>query len=91
MHPSFGNQHILNFEVMAVRDITRRSFLSKNIHFYYINTSEIPSELSRENFILSNEFGFRPCTSSMFSNDTFYFKTIENIKVKWFGISLMFI
>ena len=40
---------------------------------------------------LSNEFGFRPCTSSMFSNDTFYFNTIENIKVKWFGISLVFI
>ena len=28
----FGNQHILNFEVMAVRDIMRRSLLSKNIH-----------------------------------------------------------
>ena len=28
-HPSFGNQHILNFEVMAVRDITERSHLSK--------------------------------------------------------------
>ena len=31
-HPSFGNQHILNFEVMAVRDIMRKSLLSKNIH-----------------------------------------------------------
>ena len=31
-HPSFGNQHNLNFEVMAVRDIMRRSLLSKNIH-----------------------------------------------------------
>ena len=30
-------------------------------------------------------------TSSMFSNDTFYCKTIGNIKVKWFGISLVFI
>ena len=31
-HPSCGNQHILNFKVMAVRDIRRRSLLSKNIH-----------------------------------------------------------
>ena len=30
-HPSFGNQRILNFEVMAVCDITLRSRLSKNI------------------------------------------------------------
>ena len=28
---SFGNQHILNFEVMAVRDIRLRSDLTKNI------------------------------------------------------------
>ena len=26
LHPSFGNQNILNFEVMAVRDITRRIY-----------------------------------------------------------------
>ena len=29
---SFGNQRILNFEVMVVRGITRRSRLSKKIH-----------------------------------------------------------
>ena len=29
---SFGNQCILNFEVMAVHDIRLRSRLSKNIH-----------------------------------------------------------
>ena len=28
---------------MVVHDITRRSFLSKNIHFYYIKVSGIPS------------------------------------------------
>ena len=31
-HPLFGNQSILNFEVIAVRDVTLRSRLSKNIH-----------------------------------------------------------
>ena len=34
-----------------------KSVISKqdeNISFYYINTSEIPSELSRENFISSH-------------------------------------
>ena len=31
-HPSFGNYRILNFEVTAVRVITRQSCLSKNIH-----------------------------------------------------------
>ena len=31
-HPSFGNYRILNFEVTALRDITQRSRLSKNIH-----------------------------------------------------------
>ena len=29
-------------------------WVSKNIYFYYINTSEIPSELSSENFISSH-------------------------------------
>ena len=31
-HPSVGNQRILYFEVMVVRDIKLRSRLSKNIH-----------------------------------------------------------
>ena len=30
LHPLFGNYRLLNFEVMEVRDITRRSHLSKN-------------------------------------------------------------
>ena len=30
--PSFGNQRNLNFEVMAVRDITRSSRLLKNMY-----------------------------------------------------------
>jgi len=30
--PSFGKQHILNFKVMAVRDIKLRSCLSKNMY-----------------------------------------------------------
>ena len=28
-HPSFGNQHILNFEVMAVRDNAKIAFVEK--------------------------------------------------------------
>ena len=34
--PSFGNQHILNFEVMAARDIKLRSRLSKTYTYMYL-------------------------------------------------------
>ena len=45
--------------------------------FYDINTNEIPGELSRENLI-SSHMKISPYTK-------------KTIKVKWFGISLVFI
>ena len=47
-HPSFENQHILNFKVMVVRDITRGSLLLKNIHLSRDFSVQIISRLESQ-------------------------------------------
>ena len=42
-----------NAEQVEIEVVTEEAG-AKNITIYYINTSEIPSELSRENFISSH-------------------------------------
>ena len=63
---------------------------------YYINTNEIPGELSDENMIsftcennkLSSHVKRSPL---LWLHDKSSLSKQKNIKVKWFGISLMFI
>ena len=62
-------------------------FLTSLISFYYINTNEIPGELSRENLI-SSHVKISPLLWLHHKSRLSHQKTI---KVKWFGISLVFI
>ena len=57
------------------------------IVFYYINTNEIPGELSRENMISSHV----KRSQLLWLHDTSRLRSKKNVKVKWFGISLVFI
>ena len=60
--------------------ITRKSI-------YYINTNEIPGELSRENLISSHV----KISPSLWLHNKSRLSHQKTIKVKWFGISLVFI
>ena len=63
---------------------------------YYTNTSEIPGELSRENLISSHVKitrylhmrKYHRCYGFIINRT---FQTKKTIKIKWFGISLVFI
>ena len=58
-----------------------------NNEIYYINTNEIPGELSRENMLSSHVKRSR----LLWPHDTSRLSQQKNVKVKWFGISLVFI
>ena len=63
--------------------------------FYYINTNEIPGELSCENVISSHEnnlLSLHGKISPLLSlHNKLRLSYQKTIKVKWFGISLVFI
>ena len=54
---------------------------------YYINTNEIPGELSRENLV-SSRVKISPL---LWLNNKSRLSHQKTIKVKWFGSSLVFI
>ena len=60
---------------------------SENITLYYINTNEIPGELSRENLISSHV----KISPLLWLHNKSCLSHQKTIKVKWFGISLVFI
>ena len=74
--------------------ITTVMFDERKIQFYiltilyYINTNEIPGELSRENLISSHVKISHLCYGYIINRA---FHTKKLFKVKWFGISLVFI
>ena len=67
-----------------------------NTQLYYINTNEIPGELSRENLIsshvkknmLSSHLKISPL---LCLHNKWRLSHQKTIKVKWFGLSLVFI
>ena len=74
--PLFANQHILNFEVMAVRDIELRSRLSKNVHLLVIfNFSHLRSLSSRKRACVS-DFGSVQKISKLDSQSKFQMFTL---------------
>ena len=56
-------------------------------YLYYINTNEIPGELSRENLISSHV----KISPLLWLHNKKRLSHQKTIKVKWFGISLVFI
>ena len=62
-------------------------FLTFDNLFYYINTNEIPGELSRENLISSHV----KISPSLWQHNKSRLSHQKTIKEKWFGISLLFI
>ena len=60
---------------------------TKNKAIYYINTNEIPGELSRENLISSHV----KISLLLWLHNKSRLSHQKPIKVKWFGISLVFI
>ena len=61
--------------------------LSINMHYYYINTNEIPAELSRENMISSHV----KISLLLWLHNKSRLSQEKTVSVKWFGISLVFI
>ena len=57
-----------------------------NITIYYINANEIPGELSRENLISSHV----KISPLLWLHNKSHLSHQKTIKVKWFGISLVF-
>jgi len=57
-HSSFGNYRLLNFGVMAVRDIIPTSNLSKNVYTYLVIFSHFRSLLSNRKSAFVNIFWF---------------------------------
>ena len=57
------------------------------MHIYYINTNEIPGELLRENLLSSHV----KITPLLWLHNKSHLSHQKTIKVKWFGISLVFI
>ena len=72
---------------------TRSSCLNKSMEnklgncVYYINITEVPSELSRENLISSHV----KISPLLWLHNKSCLSHQKTIKVKWFGISLVFI
>ena len=58
-----------------------------NNNIYYINTNEIPGELLHENLISSHV----KISPLLWLRNNSHLSHQKTIKVKWFGISLMFI
>ena len=58
-----------------------------NNNIYYINTNEIPGELLRENLISSHV----KISPLLWLRNNSHLSHQKTIKVKWFGISLVFI
>ena len=58
-----------------------------NNNIYYINTNEIPGELLRENLISSHV----KISPLLWLHNKSRLSHQKTIKVKWFGISLVFI
>ena len=50
----YKNQHILNFEVMAVHDITQRSLLSKKFTVYLVIFGHLRSLSIRKSAFVNN-------------------------------------
>ena len=67
--------------------IRRLMFLQKFTLLYYINTNEIPGELSCENLISSHV----KISPLLWLHNKSRLSHQKTIKVKWFGISLVFI
>ena len=65
--------------------IIRRYDFNKGL--YYINTNEIPGELLRENMLSSHV----KRSWLLWLHDTSRLSQQQNVKVKWFGIPLVFI
>ena len=57
------------------------------IEIYYINTNEIPGELSRENLISSHV----KISPLLWLHNKWFLSHQKTVKVIWFGSSLVFI
>ena len=62
-----------------------------NNYFYYINTNEIPGELLHENLISSHVKSHVKISLLLWLHNKSCLSHQKTIKVKWFGISLVFI
>ena len=81
------NFHNKNFALSLAFIMRFKATRKWRITLYYINTNEIPGELSREN-ISSHVKRSR----LLWLHDTSRLRSKKkNVKVKWFGISLVFI
>ena len=58
-----------------------------NNYFYYVNTNEIPGELSHENLMFSHV----KMSPLLWLHNKLHLSHQKISKVKWFGISLVFI
>ena len=58
-----------------------------NNYFYYVNTNEIPGELSHENLMFSHV----KMSPLLWLHNKLRLSHQKISKVKWFGISLVFI
>ena len=67
--------------------LTLNNLKANYIGYYYINTNEIPGELSRENLISSHV----KISPLLWLHNKLRLSYQKTIKVKWFGISLVFI
>ena len=64
-----------------------RGNILNEYYIYYINTNEIPGELSRENLISSHV----KISPLLWLHNKSRLSHQKTIKLKWFGISLVFI
>ena len=73
--------------MLKSRLLTLLVFVSLKIGVYYINTNEIPGELSRENLISSHV----KVSPLLWLHNKSRLPHQKTIKVKWFGSFLVFI
>ena len=75
----------ISLKVMKI--ISMKRVLVYNVHIHYIKTNKIPGELSRENLISSHV----KISPLLWLHNKSRLSHQKTIKVKWFGISLVFI
>ena len=64
---------------------------NRYIYIYYMNTNEIPGELSRENMISSHMKITCYISPLLWLHNKSRLSQDKTVSVKWFGISLVFI
>ena len=70
-----------------IQPLGREVNVKENSCIYYINTNEIPCELSRENMISSHV----KISMLLWLHNKSHLSQEKTVSVKWFGISLVFI